>query len=93
MIEVEDLDDVGKTLDRAASHQITVACTIGRHSNDEMTSIYIETPSGFLVEYGWGGLLIGDNHEISSFAQSNIWGHDWQESWLTRWRQEQSSRD
>ena len=28
------------------------------HPNDHMFSFYVRTPSGFSVEYGWGGLLI-----------------------------------
>ncbi|MFD0567797.1 hypothetical protein ACFQ2M_41870 [Kitasatospora saccharophila] len=30
------------------------------HPNDHMFSFYVRTPSGFSVEYGWGGLLIDD---------------------------------
>ena len=32
--------------------------TLGRHSNDYMTSFYIHSPSHFFVEYGWGGRAI-----------------------------------
>jgi hypothetical protein len=35
-----------------------VAYTLGRHTNDYMTSFYSHTPSGFFVEYGWGGHVI-----------------------------------
>ena len=31
-----------------------VSVSLGRHSNDLMTS-FARTPSGFMVEYGWGG--------------------------------------
>ncbi len=34
-----------------------VAYTLGRHTNDHMTS-YANTPSGFFAEYGWGGRVI-----------------------------------
>ena len=32
--------------------------TLGRHSNDYMTSFYIHSPSHFFVEYGWSGRAI-----------------------------------
>src|SRR5262249_142415 len=32
-----------------------IGVTLGRHINDEVTSFYSNSPSGFMVEYGWGG--------------------------------------
>jgi hypothetical protein len=31
---------------------------LGRHTNDHMTSFYVNTASGFFIEYGWGGRMI-----------------------------------
>jgi hypothetical protein len=36
----------------------TIAYTLGRHTNDYMTSFYAHTPSGFFIENGWGGRII-----------------------------------
>jgi 2,3-dihydroxybiphenyl 1,2-dioxygenase len=52
--------------------------TLGRHINDEVTSFYSNSPSGFMVEYGWGGRVIDvDNWqpEEVTFGPS-MWGHD-----------------
>ena len=35
-----------------------IASTLDRHTNDHMTSFYVNTPSGFFIEYGWGGRVI-----------------------------------
>lgn len=85
MVEVATLDEVGLAHDRAVSHQATVACTIGRHTNDEMISVYIQTPGGFLVEFGCGAKLIGNDHEPANYDNPDLWGHEWQESWRQRW--------
>ena len=58
MIELFMLDDVGQAYDLALGEQGRIATTMGRHSNDFMTSFYARTPSGFFVEYGWGGRSI-----------------------------------
>ena len=52
------LDDVGQAYDLALGEEGRIATTLGRHSNDFMTSFYANTPSGFFVEYGWGGRSI-----------------------------------
>ena len=84
MIEHTMLDDVGQALDvvKASSHEIGV--TLGRHSNDFMTSFYVQSPSPFLVECGWGGLEIDPaTHETKELCEGpSIWGHD--RSWLSK---------
>lgn len=54
MIEVDNLDDVGMTHDLVRREKIPVHITLGKHSNDHMYSFYFETPSGWMLEYGWG---------------------------------------
>ena len=58
MVELGMLDDVGQGYDLAGVEEGRVAYTLGRHTNDHMTSFYANTPSGFFVEYGWGGRVI-----------------------------------
>ena len=79
MIEVESIDDVGRSLYRAKDKNIHVSLTLGRHSNDEMLSVYYVTPSGFELEYGWGGLAVEDEtwHVLSHDVPS-AWGHQFQ---------------
>ena len=75
MLEVERLDDVGAALDRSLERGIRVS-TIGLHSNDRMTSFYLQTPSGFEVEYGWNGLLVNEaTWTTAVIDRPSIWGH------------------
>jgi 2,3-dihydroxybiphenyl 1,2-dioxygenase len=82
MIELNQFDDVGQGYDLALAKDEAIGVTLGRHSNDYVTSFYLRSPSGFLVEYGWGGREIDPGswapHELE-FGPS-LWGHD--RSWL-----------
>ena len=78
MVELQSLDDVGQGYDLAQLEDGRVAYTLGRHTNDWMTSFYSHSPSGFFVEYGWGGRVIDpatwqphETHDGPSF-----WGHE-----------------
>ena len=55
MVELYSLDDVGQCYDLALGEEGRIGVTLGRHINDEVTSFYSNSPSGFMVEYGWGG--------------------------------------
>jgi 2,3-dihydroxybiphenyl 1,2-dioxygenase len=83
MIEVFMLDDVGQGYDLAMGEPGRIATTLGRHSNDFMTSFYARTPSGFLVEYGWGGRSIDPESwtPVEMTCGPSLWGHD--RDWLT----------
>lgn len=78
MVELYSLDDVGQGYDLAQLDEGRIAYTLGRHTNDFVTSFYATTPSGFFVEYGWGGRLIDpatwQPHE--TFDGPSFWGHD-----------------
>jgi 2,3-dihydroxybiphenyl 1,2-dioxygenase len=76
MLEVKSLDDVGTALDVVNEREIPLAMSLGRHTNDLMTSFYVRTPSGFEIEYGTGGRLIDDETwEIVSYEKGSFWGH------------------
>src|SRR6201997_4877215 len=55
MVELFSLDDVGQSYDVALTQENRIGVTLGRHTNDLMTSFYAKTPSSFMVECGWGG--------------------------------------
>lgn len=78
MVEFCNLDDVGQGYDLAQLQEGRVAYTLGRHTNDYMTSFYAHSPSGFFVENGWGGRQIDpatwEPHE--TFAGPSFWGHE-----------------
>jgi len=76
MLEVASLDDVGKALDLCNARKIPLAMTLGCHTNDRMTSFYLRTPSGFEVEYGWGGRQVDDaTWVVGSYDAQSVWGH------------------
>jgi 2,3-dihydroxybiphenyl 1,2-dioxygenase len=58
MVEYQNLDDVGQGYDLLQYKENKIAYTLGRHTNDYMTSFYSITPSGFFIENGWGGRII-----------------------------------
>jgi hypothetical protein len=58
MVELFSLVDVGQGFDIASSTGGRLLSTLGRHTNDHMTSFYTKTPSDFGVEYGRGGRLV-----------------------------------
>jgi 2,3-dihydroxybiphenyl 1,2-dioxygenase len=74
MLEVGELDDVGRALDRAERHRV-VARELGRHSNDHMFSFYAQAPGGVEVEYGWGGRSVGESWVAHQIDGGDLWGH------------------
>jgi predicted enzyme related to lactoylglutathione lyase len=78
MVEYQNLDDVGQGYDLLQYKEGSIAYTLGRHTNDYMTSFYAHTPSGFFIENGWGGRIIDPNtwipHETN--MGPSFWGHE-----------------
>ena len=82
MMELYSFDDVGQALDIANMEEGRVATTLGRHTSDSITSFYTWTPSGFMVEYGWGARAI-DVDNWKAYERNDgpsLWGHE--RSWL-----------
>lgn len=75
MLEVNSLDDVGTAQDLCEDRGVPITQTLGRHTNDRMTSIYLRSPSSFDIEYGWGGLPVDDLWTPKTFHRMSIWGH------------------
>jgi 2,3-dihydroxybiphenyl 1,2-dioxygenase len=77
MVELYSLDDVGQAYDLTMQEPERVVATLGRHSNDLMTSFYQRTPSDIYVEYGRGGREVDDAvwqpHAVETLA--SYWGH------------------
>jgi 2,3-dihydroxybiphenyl 1,2-dioxygenase len=78
MVELFSLDDVGQCYDIALSQQDRVNVTLGRHTNDFMTSFYAKTPSSFMVECGWGGREIDPAswQPVEMTVGPSLWGHE-----------------
>jgi 2,3-dihydroxybiphenyl 1,2-dioxygenase len=78
MVELFSLDDVGQSYDVALSDAERVSVTLGRHTNDLMTSFYARTPSSFMVECGWGGREIDPStwRPFELMDGPSLWGHE-----------------
>ncbi|MDR3419375.1 MAG: VOC family protein [Nevskia sp.] len=77
MLEVPGMDEVGRAYDRMLKHGAKLMATLGRHVNDRMTSFYMNTPSNFALEYGYGGLTVDwDKHQAFESSAVSLWGHD-----------------
>jgi 2,3-dihydroxybiphenyl 1,2-dioxygenase len=78
MVELFSLDDVGQSYDVALSEEGRVSVTMGRHTNDFMTSFYAKTPSSFMVECGWGGREIDPANwqPVEMTDGPSLWGHE-----------------
>ncbi|MBV9562979.1 MAG: VOC family protein [Bradyrhizobium sp.] len=81
MVEMCALDDVGQAYDIALAEE-RVNVTLGRHTNDFMTSFYAKTPSAFLVECGWGGreVDVATWQPVEMHHGPSLWGHE--RTWL-----------
>jgi len=77
MLQVNAFQDLGFTYDRCIRAGVPLIMTIGSHPNDQMLSFYVESPSGFAVEYGWGGLTIDDDTTwpYRVYDKLDSWGH------------------
>ena len=78
MVELFSLDDVGQSYDVALSEEGRIGVTLGRHTNDFMTSFYAKTPSSFMVECGWGGREIDPTtwRPVEMQDGPSLWGHE-----------------
>lgn len=77
MLQVAERQDIGYAWDRCLKAGQPLEMTLGSHPNDRMLSFYVKTPSGFAVEYGWGGLTIDDDNtwQVKTYDCLDDWGH------------------
>lgn len=60
LLQVDELEDVGRAYDAATSNG-SLRKSLGQHTNDGLVSFYTETPAGWEVELGTGGMEIDDD--------------------------------
>ena len=79
MIEVAELDTVGRAMDRCLEGLAPMTRSLGRHWNDQMVSFYLQTPAGFDIEYGFGGRRVVSEEwsrgEQGGSGLASTWGH------------------
>jgi 3,4-dihydroxy-9,10-secoandrosta-1,3,5(10)-triene-9,17-dione 4,5-dioxygenase len=77
MLEVDDLDMVGRAWDAAREHGV-LARHLGKHTNDHSTSFYVQMPSSCMVEFGTGGRIVDDATWVTSrYTAASQWGHQY----------------
>lgn len=77
MVEVQDVPEVGRAIDRMQAHKVQQSATLGQHTNDKMISFYMRAPSNFDIEFGCQGAVVDwDEHIAHEFTRVSLWGHD-----------------
>jgi 3,4-dihydroxy-9,10-secoandrosta-1,3,5(10)-triene-9,17-dione 4,5-dioxygenase len=78
MVEMRELDDVGRALDRCVAAGLHISSSLGRHSNDGMLSFYVATPGGFDLEVGCMGVTPDWTTWVPTRSLvPDLWGHKW----------------
>jgi biphenyl-2,3-diol 1,2-dioxygenase len=76
MLEARSMREVGFARDRFLKDRLAVVMDIGQHPNDQMISFYGKTPSGFHVEFGYGGVFVdGATWQSCRYDGISEWGH------------------
>jgi 3,4-dihydroxy-9,10-secoandrosta-1,3,5(10)-triene-9,17-dione 4,5-dioxygenase len=75
MLEAESFDDVGQALDRVEKYGIPMMMSLGKHTNDEMTSFYVYSPELYAIEFGYGGLAVRGEQATYEITAGAYWGH------------------
>lgn len=82
MLEVESLDDVMRTYHFLRIRKAPIGMGPGRHPNCQTVHVYVQTPGGFAVEFGWGHRRLDDaTHQPIVYPAGtpvDIWGGDMQ---------------
>ena len=80
MLEVESLDDVMRTYHYLRTHDAPIGMGPGRHANCHTVHVYVPTPGGFAVEYGWGHRRLDETtHQPVVYPPGtpiDVWGGD-----------------
>ncbi len=80
MLEVESLDDVMRSYHFLRIHKAPIGMGPGRHINCQTVHVYVQTPGGFAVEFGWGHRRLDDaTHQPMIYpigSPVDIWGGD-----------------
>lgn len=75
-LEVDRLSTVGQAWDAVQKGAAPIARSLGQHANDPAVSFYVQSPSGFLFEYGFASRLIENEATWteSRWESAYLWG-------------------
>ena len=76
MLEVDNVDDLGRVYDKVRELPGTALSEPGRHTNDLAISFYLKTPlEGLEIEFATGGIDVTEPWNVKWHEGGSIWGH------------------
>lgn len=78
LIETTSKQRVDEAYSRLGELGFAVSQTIGQHTNDNMYSFYMLAPTGFRIEFGYGGSTVEDTAtwQPKTYDSPSSWGHE-----------------
>jgi 2,3-dihydroxybiphenyl 1,2-dioxygenase len=77
MVQCNEIEDVGRAYERLIAAGTNFGMKLGQHTNDKNVSFYAQTPSGFFMEMGAGGILVDDATWVpTTLNATSFWGHE-----------------
>jgi len=75
-LEVDRISTVGQAWDKVQGGAAPVGRSLGQHANDPALSFYTISPSGFMLEYGYGSTLVSDPDRWveTRWESAYLWG-------------------
>ncbi len=78
MVEVESLDDVMRSYHHIRGKGGPIGMGPGKHANCHTIHVYVPTPGGFAIEFGWGHRRLDDaRHQPTIYPTGtpvDVWG-------------------
>ncbi len=75
-IQCATLEDMTAAYLRCRQLGYRIMMGVGQHTNDRELSFYVESPSGFEIEYGWDPIAVDEAHWQPTLHQGiSTWGH------------------
>ncbi|SDH54233.1 2,3-dihydroxybiphenyl 1,2-dioxygenase [Pseudomonas benzenivorans] len=75
-IQCATLEDMTAAYQRCRQLGYRIMMGVGQHTNDRELSFYVQSPSGFEIEYGWAPIAVDENNWQPTLHQGiSTWGH------------------
>lgn len=75
-IQCATLEDMTAAFQRCRRLGYRIMMGVGQHTNDRELSFYVQSPSGFEIEYGWDPIAVDEDHWRPTLHQgTSTWGH------------------
>ena len=75
-IQCATLEDMTAAFQRCRRLGYRIMMGVGQHTNDRELSFYVQSPSGFEIEYGWDPIAVDEAHWQPTLHQGiSTWGH------------------